>query len=86
MHIASDGRTLPGYDEARAELAANGTAVASLPPSQHSGIGAFFAWLFGKGNSGDDEDNAATEQQPTASASTQVAAAQSACAGGGDAG
>lgn len=76
VHIASDGRTLPGYDEARAELAANGTAVASLPPSQHSGIGAFFAWLFGKGNSGDDEDNAATEQQPTASASTQVAAAQ----------
>jgi uncharacterized protein YcbK (DUF882 family) len=77
VHIASDGRTLPGYDEARAELAANGTAVASLPPSQHSGIGAFFAWLFGKGNSGDDEDNASTEQQqPPAPAPTQVAAAQ----------
>jgi uncharacterized protein YcbK (DUF882 family) len=77
VHIASDGRTLPGYDEARAELAANGTSVASLPPSQHSGIGAFFAWLFGKGNSGDDEDNASTEQQqPPAPAPTQVAAAQ----------
>ena len=76
VHIAADGRTLPGYDEARAELAANGTAVASLPPSQHSGIGAFFAWLFGKGNSGDDEDNASTEQQPAAPEPTQVAAAQ----------
>ncbi len=76
VHIAADGRTLPGYDEARAELAANGTAVASLPPSQHSGIGAFFAWLFGKGNSGDDEDNASTEQRPAAPEPTQVAAAQ----------
>ncbi len=76
VHIASDGRTLPGYDEARAELAANGTEVAMLPPSQHSGIGTFFAWLFGKGNSGDDEDNAATEQQQPAPAPVQVAAAQ----------
>jgi uncharacterized protein YcbK (DUF882 family) len=77
VHIASDGRTLPGYDEARAELAANGTAVAYLPPSQHSGIGTFFAWLFGKGNSGDDEDNAATEQQPApAAAPAPVAVAQ----------
>lgn len=75
VHIASDGRTLPGYEEARAELAANGTSVASLPPAQNSGIGAFFAWLFGKGNSGDDEDNA-TAQQPAAPQPTQVAAAQ----------
>jgi uncharacterized protein YcbK (DUF882 family) len=78
VHIASDGRTLPGYEQARAELAANGTAVASLPPSQNSGIGSFFAWLFGKGNSGDDEDNAAAQQAPAAPApqQTQVAAAQ----------
>ena len=76
VHIASDGRTLPGYAEARAELAANGTAVASLPPPQNSGIGTFFAWLFGKGNSGDDEDTA--QQAPAAPAPqpTQVAAAQ----------
>jgi len=77
VHIASDGRTLPGYEEARSELAANGTAVASLPPSQNSGIGTFFAWLFGKGNSGDDEDNASAQQPPAAPPqATQVAAAQ----------
>ncbi len=75
VHIASDGRTLPGYEEARAELAANGTAVASLPPAQNSGIGAFFAWLFNKGGSGDDEDNAASQQQAPAPA-VQTAAAQ----------
>ncbi len=75
VHIAADGRTLPRYEEARAELAANGTAVASLPPAQNSGIGAFFAWLFNKGGSGDDEDNAASQQQAPAPA-VQTAAAQ----------
>ncbi len=73
VHIAADGRTLPGYEEARAELAANGTAIASLPPAQNSGIGAFFAWLFNKGGTGDDEDNTATQQQAPA---VQTAAAQ----------
>lgn len=76
VHIAADGRTLPGYEQARAELAANGTAVASLPPAQNSGIGSFFAWLFGKGNSGDDEDNAATQPQAPAPQPVETAAAQ----------
>ncbi len=76
VHIAADGRTLPGYEQARAELAANGTAIASLPPAQNSGIGTFFAWLFGKGGSGDDEDNAATQQQAPAPQPVETAAAQ----------
>ena len=68
--------------QARAELAANGTAVASLPPAQNSGIGSFFAWLFGKGNSGDDEDNAATQPQaPRAAARRNRGRASSCCAG-----
>lgn len=75
VHIASDGRTLPGYEEARAELAENGRSVASLPPPQNSGIGAFFAWLFGKGNSGDDVDNATAQQTP-APQPAQIASAQ----------
>jgi uncharacterized protein YcbK (DUF882 family) len=75
VHIASDGRTLPGYEEARAELAENGQSVASLPPPQNSGIGAFFAWLFNKGNSGDDEDNATAQQTP-APQPAQIASAQ----------
>jgi uncharacterized protein YcbK (DUF882 family) len=71
VHIASDGRTLPGYEEARAELAANGTAIASLPPAQNSGIGAFFAWLLGKGG-GEDEDNAASPSAPQAVQTAQA--------------
>jgi uncharacterized protein YcbK (DUF882 family) len=71
VHIAADGRTLPGYEEARAELAANGTAIASLPPAQNSGIGAFFAWLLGKGG-GDDEDNAASPPAPQAVQTAQA--------------
>ena len=52
VHVAADGRTLPGYDEARVELEADGGS-ASVPPPAHSGN--FFAWLFG-GKGGGDED------------------------------
>ena len=61
VHIASDGRTLPGYEAARQEIAARG---AEVPPSQESG--GFFAWLFGGwGNTAgaakeDEEDRSAT--------------------------
>ncbi len=61
VHIASDGRTLPGYEAARQEIAARG---AEPPPSQESG--GFFAWLFGGwGNTAgaakeDEEDRSAT--------------------------
>lgn len=56
VHIASNGQTLPGYEEARAEIGSRGTEV---PPSQESG--GFFAWLFGGGNTAgaaheDEED------------------------------
>jgi uncharacterized protein YcbK (DUF882 family) len=52
VHLAADGRTLPRYQEARAELAARGgimSDVAQAVPG--SGL---FAWLFGK------HDNAAS--------------------------
>ena len=46
VHIASNGQTLPGYEQARAELAQRGDT--DLPPSQQDS-GGFFAWLFGGG-------------------------------------
>ena len=45
VHIASNGQTLPGYEQARLELAQRGQT--DLPPAQESG--GFFAWLFGGG-------------------------------------
>jgi uncharacterized protein YcbK (DUF882 family) len=52
VHIAADGRTLPGYEEARAEIEADGGS-ASVPPPANGGN--FFAWLFGMGSGGEDE-------------------------------
>ena len=46
VHIASNGQTLPGYEQARLELAQRGDT--DLPPSESSG--GFFAWLFGGGS------------------------------------
>lgn len=64
VHIAADGRTLSGYDEARAEIeAGGGTALA--PPPAHSGN--FLAWLFGGlGGGGEDEheDTAGAAAEP----------------------
>ena len=45
VHIPSNGQPLPGYEQARMELAARGAT--DLPPAQESG--GFFAWLFGGG-------------------------------------
>ena len=57
VHIASNGQVLPGYDAARAEIAARGGT--EIPPAQESQ--GFFAWLFGGGSGGgaapeDEED------------------------------
>ncbi len=61
VHIAADGRTLPGYEEARAEIEANGGS-AEAPPAAHSGN--FFAWLFGWASGGEDEHEDVTPVQP----------------------
>ncbi len=46
VHLAADGRTLPRYQEARAELAAGGGTMSDVAPAvPGSGL---FAWLFGK--------------------------------------
>lgn len=51
--MASNGRTLPRYEEARAEIASRGGVAADAPTS---GGGNFFAWLFGNHNRDQDED------------------------------
>ncbi len=64
VHIAADGRTLPGYDEARADIEADGGS-ASVPPPAKSGN--FFAWLFGGMGGGEDEhEDAAGAAAPAA--------------------
>ena len=67
VHIASDGRPLPGYEQARLEIAARDGAE-SVPPAQESS--GFFAWLFG-GNGG----GAAREDEEDRRAPVAVAAA-----------
>lgn len=61
VHLAADGRALPRYAEARAELASRGSTVADLP--QASPVGNFFAWLFGKR---DEAQQAAPVEAPPA--------------------
>lgn len=77
--IPSNGKPLPGYEEARAELASSGR-VAQVPPAENGKN--FFAWLFGAGK-GADESEEETAQQVTAARSgaaqkSQVAMAESA--------
>ncbi|HET6377081.1 MAG TPA: DUF882 domain-containing protein [Methylocella sp.] len=61
VHLAADGRALPRYAEARAELASRGSVVADIP--QASPVGNFFAWLFGKR---DEAQQAAPVEAPPA--------------------
>ncbi|MGH6842078.1 MAG: DUF882 domain-containing protein, partial [Methylocella sp.] len=60
VHLASDGRTLPRYQEARAEIASRGGVMSDVP--QLSPAGGLFAWLFGK----HDEEEVADAVQPQA--------------------
>lgn len=89
VHVAADGRTLPGYEEARAEIASSGGDV-SVPPPAHSQN--FLAWLFGLGSGGEDEhEDAASAMaervaqaqraEPAASAADDAYTADAATAG-----
>ena len=60
VHLAADGRTLPRYQEARAEIASRGGAVSDVP--QESPGRGFFAWLFGS----HDEEPGETSEAETA--------------------
>jgi uncharacterized protein YcbK (DUF882 family) len=61
VHIAANGRTLPGYEEARQMVASrNGAYVPTLAQVQDKG---FLARLFGWGDSGDEADQSQARRQ-----------------------
>lgn len=71
VHLAADGRTLPRYAEARAEIATRGGSLSDVPQSlPGSGV---FAWLFGKHD--EAAPSAATNAQPGAEAGRLTATA-----------
>jgi uncharacterized protein YcbK (DUF882 family) len=53
VHLASNGRTLPRYEEARAEIASRGGVMTDAPAR---GGGNLFAWLFGNREEGEEAE------------------------------
>ncbi len=81
VHLPSNGQPLPGYEEARAELAARGDGFDYPTAGQVKSKG-FFAWLFGGGDDEGDGEAARDGGVPRDSApapgrrtATQVASA-----------
>jgi uncharacterized protein YcbK (DUF882 family) len=72
VHLPADGRPMPGYEEARAEILARGGQVAGIAAVAEGEEAAqprrksFWATLFGGGN--DDEDSDYYASQPTRAA------------------
>ncbi|MDQ6702090.1 MAG: DUF882 domain-containing protein, partial [Pseudomonadota bacterium] len=60
VHLAADGRALPRYEEARAEITSRGGVMTDVPQAAPSG--GLFAWLFGK----HDEEEEADAVRPQA--------------------
>ncbi|MGC2350205.1 MAG: DUF882 domain-containing protein, partial [Methylocella sp.] len=60
VDLAADGRALPRYAEARAEIASRGGVMSDVPQAAPSG--GLFAWLFGK----HDEEEEADAVRPQA--------------------
>jgi hypothetical protein len=69
VHIPSNGQPLARYEEARAEIEANGGMAPSLDQPKSKG---FFAWLFGGSSSEDDAEEVASATS-SRSAPTRVA-------------
>jgi uncharacterized protein YcbK (DUF882 family) len=71
VHLAADGRTLPRYEEARAEIASRGGVMADVPQAAPSG-GGLFAWLFGKHDEERDEEKEAEAVTPQSARSPRT--------------
>ncbi len=71
VHIPSNGKPLPGYEVARAEILARGGDAPTIEEANSGGIFGFFAKLFGGGR--DDEED---RQLGSGSQQTRVASAQ----------
>jgi uncharacterized protein YcbK (DUF882 family) len=84
--IPSNGKPLPGYEEARLQLAANGQTVAAAPPAAKGNN--LFAWLFGGGKNADEAEEESPQQvasaQPDTLQASPAAAETAAAAEPGD--
>jgi uncharacterized protein YcbK (DUF882 family) len=79
--IPTNGKPLPGYEEARADLASAGRVAQTQPPQP--GRPNFLAWLFGSSKSADESEEEAAQQVGASHAAPpaiQVAAAEAAAA------
>ena len=65
VHLAADGRTLPRYEEARAEIASRGGIMSDVPQTVAS-AGGLFGWLFGNHEEerGEEKEAEAARSQP----------------------
>jgi len=72
VFIPTDGKPMPGFEQARAEIEERGEKV---QVASGGGVGGFFAWLFGAGGADDAEERGGGE------ATTAVAAAGNARGG-----
>ena len=83
--IPTNGKPLPGYEEARAELASSGR-VAQAPPAANGKN--LFAWLFGGGKSADEAEEETAQRAGQAPGDapheSQVASAEPTAAADGD--
>jgi uncharacterized protein YcbK (DUF882 family) len=64
VHLASNGRALARYEEARAEISSRGGVMSDVPQAAPSG-GGLFAWLFGNKHE-EKEDEADAARSPAA--------------------
>jgi uncharacterized protein YcbK (DUF882 family) len=80
VHLAADGRALPRYQEARAEIASRGGVMPDVPQAGPSG--GLFAWLFGKHEEEDEADAALPRSVQPARGNAQAATAAPASAPG----
>ncbi len=72
VFIASNGKTLPGYELARAEIVARGGEAPTVEEANSGGIFGFFAKLFGGGADEQEDRQVGGASAPTAVASAET--------------
>ncbi len=72
VFIASNGKTLPGYDQARAEILERGGEAPTVEEANSGGIFGFFAKLFGGGADEQEDRQVGGAAAPTAVASAET--------------
>ncbi len=76
VFIAANGKTLPGYDQARAEILARGGEAPTVEEASSGGIFGFFARLFGGGADEQEDRQNGGGAAPTAVASAETDSGQ----------